>query len=675
LPTEWWRETVERRQRYQDLRTKMSGGEVQNINDLITLNLDIRLFAQDALRLNDDPPFIRHFFAALERLSVLDPTCGSGAFLFAALNILEPLYEICLDQMADFTATRPGKFKDFEKTLADANDRERHPNRDYFIYKCIIVQNLYGVDIMREAVEIAKLRLFLKLMSTVEADRLRPNLGLEPLPDVDFNLRSGNSLVGFATFGEAEEAIRKRDTAHGQTVLVFDTDLEVLSAVREKAELVARAFARFQDGQVVTDQGSDAHQNAKNELRKRLSDLNDALNTYNAFLYGIDREKKKADFEHWLEKHQPFHWFAEFYEIVNDRGGFDCVIGNPPYVELKEVKAYSVIKFETVQSGDLYNLIMERSVRLGCKSGRLGFIIPMSCFSVDGFETTQSFLKRNSELIFVSNWSGDAHPAKLFEGVQKRLHIVLFKRGGGDNLTKYTTKYIKWYSEERDNLFSINPKYFQVDEPKIFFFQNAIPKIGSDIERSIISTLKNAKGTVLSKMSKFGATNLFYTRKVSFFLQFLDFIPEVRDHNGVKIEPSELKKIYFQNENDKILCLASLSSSLFYWYYIVNSDCRNLNKREIENFRIGSYTDTKTLSKLLKSLMNSYQDNSTLRTIEYQGKGELTVQYFNFRPSKPIIDAIDTLLASHYGFTPEELDFIINYDIKYRMGRGSGEEA
>jgi len=71
---------------------------------------------------------------------------------------------------------------------------DKHPSRRYFIFKSIILHNLFGVDIMAEAVEICKLRLFLKLVSQVDAGR-----ELEPLPDIDFNIRAGNTLVGYAT--------------------------------------------------------------------------------------------------------------------------------------------------------------------------------------------------------------------------------------------------------------------------------------------------------------------------------------------------------------------------------------------------------------------------------------------------------------------------------------------
>ena len=65
----------------------------------------------------------------------------------------------------------PEKFKDFRETLEEMNDKSRHPNPRYFILKSIILNNLYGVDIMEEATEICKLRLFLKLVAQVDAER------------------------------------------------------------------------------------------------------------------------------------------------------------------------------------------------------------------------------------------------------------------------------------------------------------------------------------------------------------------------------------------------------------------------------------------------------------------------------------------------------------------------
>ena len=74
------------------------------------------------------------------------------------------------------------------------------------------------------------------------------------------------------------------------------------------------------------------------------------------------------------------------------------------------------------------------------------------------------------------------------------------------------------------------------------------------------------------------------------------------------------------------------------------------------------------LAQLTTTLMTSFKQNSQRKETRYQTTGKVVYDEFDLKPSKPIIDKIDRVLAEHYGFTDEELDFIINYDIKYRMG-------
>ena len=182
LPTETWREHIARRQRYEDIRAKLAAGAIASINDLITYNLDIEKFAQDVIASSEGPELIRAFWKAINAVSVLDPTCGSGAFLFAALNILEPLYVACLEAMRGFLDDlersnrkhHPEKLCDFRQVLQQV---EEHASERYFILKSIIIGNLYGVDIMEEAVEICKLRLFLKLVAQLDTYEQ-----IEPLP-------------------------------------------------------------------------------------------------------------------------------------------------------------------------------------------------------------------------------------------------------------------------------------------------------------------------------------------------------------------------------------------------------------------------------------------------------------------------------------------------------------
>ena len=199
LPTETWREVVARRQRHAEVRAKLASSEVQEINDLITLNLDIERFARDVISQSEGPELLRAFWHAMRDVSVLDPTCGSGAFLFAALSILEPLYIACLEGMQGFVDDlkrtdrphSPRALSDFKEVLDQISE---HRGERYFILKSIVLNNLYGVDVMEEAVEICKLRLFLKLVA-----QLKTYDQIEPLPDIDFNIRAGNTLVGFTS--------------------------------------------------------------------------------------------------------------------------------------------------------------------------------------------------------------------------------------------------------------------------------------------------------------------------------------------------------------------------------------------------------------------------------------------------------------------------------------------
>ena len=669
LPTETWREVVARRQRYAEVRAKLASGEVAEINDLITLNLDIERFALDVIAQSEGPELLRAFWHAMRDVSVLDPTCGSGAFLFAALNVLEPLYTACLEGMRGFLddAERserkrsPEHLGDFRRILEQV---DRHPSERYFILKSIVLNNLYGVDIMEEAVEICKLRLFLKLVAQLETyDQI------EPLPDIDFNVRAGNTLVGFTSL----DAVRQAMTImpNGQHRQVFPEDQAALDRINEEAEIASAAFNQFRWQQTML--GGEVTSADKQALRDRLRSLGDELDRFLAAEYGVD-PKKAAAFDAWRRSHQPFHWFVEFYGIVST-GGFDVVIGNPPYVESRSVFEYKVRGYRTESCGDLYAYTLERVRDLSHVDSWIGYIVPLSCFSVERFAPIQQLYLNEMSPLFISHWSGDAHPSKLFEGVDKRLQIVLARIQGSKGLvTLYSSRYLKWYADERVPLFDLSPTYQQIASlPEVAFFASSVPKLCSDLEMGIIEKLRRCTRRVGSLVSYRGKHRLYYTRKVSFFLQFLDFVPEVRDDSGESRAPSELKILTFDDEELRNLSLACLSTSLFYWYNTINSDCRNLNKREIVSFPVPSDVPLATqwvLHELLATLMQSYNDNSILRTVRYKRKGNVTVQYFNFRPSKPIIDRIDRVLAEHYGFTDEELDFIINYDVKYRMGRG-----
>jgi hypothetical protein len=126
-PTETWREVVARRAHYAELSDRLAAGRIDDASELVALNINLRRLAEDVVEGCDSPHLLLGIFRTLESLSVLDPTCGSGAFLFAALNILEPLYEATLERMEAFVVDDEADDEDAE--FAAITERiKAHPN-------------------------------------------------------------------------------------------------------------------------------------------------------------------------------------------------------------------------------------------------------------------------------------------------------------------------------------------------------------------------------------------------------------------------------------------------------------------------------------------------------------------------------------------------------------------
>ena len=115
------------------------------------------------------------------------------------------------------------------------------------------------------------------------------------------------------------------------------------------------------------------------------------------------------------------------------------------------------------------------------------------------------------------------------------------------------------------------------------------------------------------------------------------------------------------------------SSNLFWWYYSLNFDMFNLKDYMIFSFRL-TYDINKSLIELSLSLEEDMNKKKNILVVNNKTRGIVESYVYKKKLSKPIIDEIDKVLARHYGFTEEELDFIINYDIKYRMGDELNEE-
>ena len=678
LPTETWREYVERRSRCLAVRDQLAKGEVKSADALITLNLDICQFMQDVIYNATSPDLLRAVWQAIvgrvpekanekfrHGITILDPTCGSGAFLFAALNILEPLYDACLERMEGFIedARKLGKSgeKDFINVLAEV---DKHPSRRYYIFKSIILHNLFGVDIMAEAVEICKLRLFLKLVSQVDVGR-----ELEPLPDIDFNIRAGNTLVGYATEAQFDAAnTLASDQSHRD---------EIKARIADLADL----FDRFREQQTV--HGGKVTADDKRRLRDKLSGLSLELDKYLSRDYGIDPDAVsplppgeglgvRADFVTWRKSHQPFHWFAEFYGVMRE-GGFDVVIGNPPYVEISKVsKQYQFFGFETSPCGNLYAPCIERAYQIQHRKSFLGFIVQQPVTSTARMTNCRDRISSDSEIIWVSTY--DDRPSKLFDGMHHaRLAIVLAKRRTHNDKreTMWVTKYNKWYKDERDILFQ-RLSYFDVSGIRDL---QIYPKMGTATEATLLDKLSNCQDRFGQWMVKAGGEHKIYYKITGVGNWFaITRQPPNFIRNGKDSASTRQNVMLFLSADICNAAFCLLNSTLFYWFYQLRTNCRDFNPSDYKSFPLPRSFSAKIIAEIADKLDQKLKETTSSVSASHSITG--AIQYEQLRPknAKSIIDQIDLRLAQLYGLSDEETDFIINYDIKYRMGGADEEE-
>jgi hypothetical protein len=271
----------------------------------------------DLLLALDAPLCKKLLHEVLPNLRLLDPACGSAAFLVSAMKTLINVYAAVIGKI-EFLSDR--SLQDWLKKT-----QKEHKSVSYFIKRSIITNNLFGVDIMEEATEIAKLRLFLALVASAQnAD------DLEPLPNIEFNIMAGNSLVGLMHVDDAE--FEKRHPAD----FFRKSYRQVLEEKNELIEVYRRATTYGHDLQELRD---------KIQARKQAAvpALNDIL--LGEFVHlGIKYEeatwdekkkqegkpKKRALKDSDIAALKPFHWGYEFDRILG-KGGFDAIITNPPW--------------------------------------------------------------------------------------------------------------------------------------------------------------------------------------------------------------------------------------------------------------------------------------------------------------------------------------------------------
>ena len=637
LPTETWREYVERRTRCLAVRDRLASGEVKSADDLITLNLDIRQFMQDVIDTCTSPDLLRAVWQAIvgrvpERanekfrhgIAILDPTCGSGAFLFAALNVLEPLYEACLDRMEGFVEDakklgKPGE-ADFIKVLDEVG---HHHSRSYFIYKNIILHNLFGVDIMAEAVEICKLRLFLKLVSQVDAGR-----ELEPLPDIDFNIRAGNTLVGYATEAQFDAAnTLASDQTHRAEIKASTADL-------------ADAFDFFRQQQTV--HGGKVTADDKRKLRDKLNGLSLELDRYLAQDYGIN-PKKKDEFAAWRASHQPFHWFAEFYGVMRE-GGFDVVIGNPPYVATRKISGYTVKEYETAACTDIYAWCLERVIDIASRKARTGMIVPMSLSFSGDFADLRELLYQRYQRNWFSHFA--RIPAALFAAdvrVRNTIHIGSLS---GTAAAQYTSRLHRWFEVARPNLFptlsyaGFNPTPWK----------GRIPKLNTQALISAFELLlRPGTRTVETSLSRRATAYQLNFKKTAYnWLSFTHDEAPCFDERGKRVPQTKYGAVFFGDAEQRDISFFLLNGKLEFAFWVAIGDDFDVTKWMFGDLPLDIGRIPANARKALLALLPEMK-TTVEAAVQYKLNAGKRVGNYNLAKCRDITDRSDAILSSAFG--------------------------
>jgi len=262
----------------------------------------------------------------LKEARILDPAVGSGAFLLAAQEVLLDIYMQCIEFFQQVN-DKGRAWELEERTVEELETIEaRRGSASLYAKRLIILHNLYGVDIDDGAVEICKLRLWLSMVADIEDE---PN-EVEPLPNIDFNIRQGNSLIGFT---EIQEVV----TDQGDVSLT-NYDGGVGENVQKMYDDVIGAVERHQ----AADSASEAA-NARRLAESYISEHGRKLDAK------IQKQFVEIDIEEItleeIQEFSPFHWMLEFATVYRD-GGFDVTIGNPPWEVLTSDKEEFFSKYD-----------------------------------------------------------------------------------------------------------------------------------------------------------------------------------------------------------------------------------------------------------------------------------------------------------------------------------------
>ncbi|EOX8338714.1 class I SAM-dependent DNA methyltransferase [Campylobacter coli] len=408
----------------------------------------------------------------LNSIKICDPAVGSGHFLVSALNIMLSIYdelnlfdeEFYLEVQNDeiLITNHKGEFIEYKRPSTPKDKAHLIQQELFHTKKDIIENNLFGVDINPNSCEITKLRLWIELLkhSFYQSFDDENYHDLKTLPNIDINIKCGNSLVSYFETGKS---------------------LSHYPNIKERMGKYKRIVKDYKEG-FYTDK-SRINQEIKNlkisfknfcfadKFKKEMKSFNDKCEKYskkygnflavddenlkffvsaNLTLFDFDEKEATKEFANLkkeydnifnLESNHPFEWRFEFPEILDDDGnfkGFDLIIGNPPYIrqeELKELKPHLAKNYKVYKgTSDIYTYFYELGFNVLKDNGVLSYITSNKYTRAGYGEALREFLLKNVKFLEYTDLNG----IKVFDSATVDTSILCFEKSKSkDNKFKY----------------------------------------------------------------------------------------------------------------------------------------------------------------------------------------------------------------------------------------------
>lgn len=420
----------------------------------------------------------------INSLKICDPSVGSGHFLVSALNeIISIKSELNVLCHLDGTRIRAYQLKiDNDEILI--NDAETDQSFQYrlnqnhnaivelqevqeaiFNEKKIIIENcLFGVDINAKSVSICRLRLWIELLKNMYYTKESKYVELETLPNLDINIKVGNSLVSrFSTNNTNQKNVLPKERVYIKQlidkykVLVFAyknvRDYHSKQDIRRQIALLKSEFEKFS---IPNDTDFLALRKKESEIQQ-ISFAFDADDRNNQIKLA---EEIKVLRQKYMQKLQTLYlksleWRFEFPEVLDENGdfiGFDVVVANPPYgiafsANMQQLLSNSYQAF--AGRGESYILFIEKAINLLSNKGFLGFIIPDTLLNLDFTNLARQYILKYTNLLEI-----DALPSTVFADATVDTILLFLQKNNENEVFKHTDVSVKTYAK-KENITSL----------------------------------------------------------------------------------------------------------------------------------------------------------------------------------------------------------------------------